>query len=73
MKILDNLKAAVVSFIIFDMTIMLLFAICAKTNEIVYADSLSAAESYIGQPVETVISNYGSPDAWQFSDTNSTT
>lgn len=73
MKLLNNLKAVVVSFIIFDLTIMFLFAICAKTNEIVYADALNSAESYIGQPAETVISNYGSPDAWQFSDTNSTT
>lgn len=73
MKAFDTLKAAVVSFIILDLTIMLLFTICAKTNEIVYADALNSAESYVGQPAETVMSNYGSPDAWQFSDPNSTT
>lgn len=71
MNTMNTFKAAVVSFIIFDLTIMLLFAVCAKTNEIVYADSLSTAESFIGQPVDAVTLEYGSPDGWQFIDNDS--
>ena len=73
MKTFDAIKSVVLTFIIVDLTIMLLFAILAETSEIIYADTLNTAETFIGQSAEAVEAHYGSPDGWQFMNHDDTT
>jgi len=66
MKEFDPMKTAVLSFIAVILTFMLLFAVFGEFSETVYADTMKTAQTFVGQPVSAVVSNYGVPDGRQY-------
>lgn len=67
MKTINHLKVTVISFIIAVLFLMLVICFMADMSERAYADAVEVSQHFVGKPASLVLDNYGYPEGWAFS------